>query len=133
MEQGDNREKFDQYCSGAAAGVTTWARPEDGHIKRLADGEYAFITTITGTNSVITVRLNDTAPSVVNFATPNTIDLATGLAAGGTFSSADNIEFDAWGRAYILEDLEPNGGAFGPRLTPTTTVSPRAWAAGQAC
>jgi len=56
-----------------------------------------------------TYALNLSSLAVTLFASPETIDLATGLPVGGSFRNADNLSLDHDGNIYIVEDR--NGGA----------------------
>jgi len=95
---------------------TGYNRPEDLEIQDLADGNQRLYFTTTdsdndsnGSNGSGRVYSFDIGTSEVKlFADGNTIDAATGLAAGGEFRSPDNLAIDAEGNMYIVEDQ--NGG-----------------------
>jgi secreted PhoX family phosphatase len=97
--------------------ATGYNRPEDLVLQVLAGGTELlyFATTdadVNATGSDGTSRvytLNLATNEVRLFASPETIDLATGLAAGGALRSADNLAIDAAGGIYVIEDR--NGGS----------------------
>lgn len=96
--------------------ATGYNRPEDLEIQTLSSGDQFlyFATTAgdsdnssaTGTGRVYSFNL--TSLEVKLFADSNTIDAATGLAAGGAFRNPDNLAIDSEGNIYIVEDQ--NGG-----------------------
>jgi uncharacterized protein len=99
---------------GAAdvAGASGFNRPEDMELLSLANGNEALIFATTAGdndnnsnngNSHVYLQ-NLTTNTLSLFADSNTIDLATGLAVGAGFRSADNIAIDANGNVYIIED-----------------------------
>ncbi len=95
-------------------GGTGYNRPEDLEIQNLASGDQLlyFATTDSDTNAntadgrsrVYTLNLTD--GSVNLFADSSTIDLGTGLAAGGGLRNADNLAIDAAGNIYFIEDRD---------------------------
>jgi secreted PhoX family phosphatase len=97
--------------------ATGYNRPEDLEIQTLPDGTQLlyFNTTDSDTNanstdgSSRTYTLNLSTLQVGLFASPQTIDLATGLPVGGGLRNADNLAIDHEGSIYIVEDR--NGGA----------------------
>jgi secreted PhoX family phosphatase len=92
-------------------------RPEDIEIQTVADGTQLlyFATTDSdmnatggdGTSRVYTLNLSTLVVSV--FASPQSIDLATGLPVSGGLRNADNLAIDAERNIYIIEDR--NGGS----------------------
>jgi len=99
-------------ADNAAVRATGYNRPEDIEIQTLADGTQLlyFNTTDSDTNAIgsdgtsRTYDLNLSTNVVGLFAAPQTIDLATGAAAGGAFRNADNLAIDHEGNMYIVED-----------------------------
>ena len=95
---------------------TGYNRPEDMELQTLADGtELLYFATTdsdidgnggTGTSRVYTLNLS--SPEVKLFASPASIDLATGNPVGGALRNADNLAIDHEGTIYIIEDR--NGG-----------------------
>ena len=103
-------------ADNAAVRSTGYNRPEDVEIQVLRDGtELLYFNTTDsdtngtssdGTGRTYTINL---ATSVVRlFADASTVDLATGLPAGGGFRNPDNLAIDAEGTVYVVEDR--NGG-----------------------
>lgn len=96
--------------------ATGYNRPEDIELQALADGtERLYFTTTdsdsNGTGADGTSRtyvLNLSTNQVTLFASPATLDLATGLPVGGGLRNADNLAIDHEGNIYIIEDR--NGG-----------------------
>ena len=92
--------------------ATGYNRPEDMEIQTLSDGtQLIYFTTtdsdINGTSADGTSRvyaLNLTTTEVKLFASPASIDLATGLAVQGGLRNSDNLAIDAEGHIYIIED-----------------------------
>lgn len=85
---------------------TGFDRPEDIEIKTLKNkGQLLFVATTTN-NKVFAIDLK--RMEVKLFASRNTVDMATGLAAGGEFTSPDNLAIDAESNIYIVED-QPGG------------------------
>ncbi|MEI8572637.1 DUF839 domain-containing protein [Methylomonas sp. LW13] len=101
-------------ADNAAVKGTGFNRPEDMEIQNLANGnQFLYFTTTdsdtdgnqgTGRSRVYSIDLGTS--EVKLFADSNTIDLATGLAAGGEFKNADNLAIDAEGNIYIVEDQD---------------------------
>jgi uncharacterized protein len=97
--------------------ATGYNRPEDIVLQTLADGTELlyFATTDSDTNAVggdgtsRVYNLNLSTGEVRLFASPQSIDLATGAAAAGGLRNADNLAVDAEGNVYIVEDR--NGGS----------------------
>lgn len=95
---------------------TAYNRPEDLEIQTLSNGQQLvyFATTdsdIDGNGNTGTSRvyaLNTTTGVVNLFASPETIDLATGAAVGAGLKNADNLAIDSEGNIYLCEDR--NGG-----------------------
>lgn len=93
---------------------TGYNRPEDLEIQNLANGDQLlyFTTTDSDNNGNTTdgrsriYNLNLTTGVVSLFADSSTIDLGTGLAAGGGLRNADNLAIDAAGNIYIIEDRD---------------------------
>lgn len=96
---------------------TGYNRPEDIELQTLANGTQIlyFNTTDSDVNASSadgnsrTYTLNLTTNEVRLFASPQSIDLATGTAVGGGLRNADNLAIDHEGNVYIVEDR--NGGA----------------------
>ncbi|MCK9606330.1 MAG: DUF839 domain-containing protein [Methylomonas sp.] len=96
--------------------ATGYNRPEDLEIQTLSGGDQFlyFATTDSDDNGDSSdgrgrvYSFNLTSLEVKLFADSNTIDAATGLAAGGAFKNPDNLAIDAEGNIYIVEDQ--NGG-----------------------
>jgi secreted PhoX family phosphatase len=84
---------------------TDYQRPEDLQIVTRHGRDYLYVATTT-TNEVYVLDLQ--AQNISVFANRNSIDLATGVAAGGAFTSPDNLAVDHDGNVYIIEDR--NGG-----------------------
>jgi secreted PhoX family phosphatase len=97
--------------------ATGYNRPEDMELQTLADGsERLFFATTDsdvngvgadGTSRVYSIDLN--TGEVKLFASPQSLDLATGGAVGGGLRNADNLAIDREGNIYIIEDR--NGGS----------------------
>lgn len=104
--------RVDSRAAAVAAGATQFNRPEDSVITTLANGHEAFLITVTGTHSTITLELDPSGKggTVRDFATRDTINLATGQKVGTQFENNDNIALGPDGRIYIVEDNEPIGG-----------------------
>jgi uncharacterized protein len=95
----------------AAYKGTDFNRPEDLEIKTLANGKQRIFVATTDAQQVFSLDIDATDNSTVQeFVGRNTINLATGLAVGGAFTSPDNIAIDANGNVYIVED-QPGGSA----------------------
>jgi uncharacterized protein len=96
--------------------ATGYNRPEDMELQTLADGTQLlyFNTTDSDVNGIggdgtsRTYTLNLSTNEVKLFASPESIDLATGIAVGGGLRNADNLAIDHEGNMYIVEDR--NGG-----------------------
>src|SRR6185503_20167274 len=92
--------------------ATGYNRPEDMELQTFADGTQLLYFNTTdsdintsgsdGTSRTYNVNLSTNV--VTLFASPQTIDLATGAAAGGGFRNADNLAIDHEGNIYIVED-----------------------------
>jgi len=82
---------------------TDYQRPEDMQIQTLSGVDYLYMTT-TSTHEVYRIDLANN--SITLFANRNTINLATGAAAGSALSSPDNLAIDHEGNIYIIEDRE---------------------------
>jgi len=90
---------------------TGFNRPEDLEIKTLANGKQQLYFTATDTHNVFSISLDDAVNSTVKtFVDRTTIDQATGLSVGNTFTNPDNLAIDAKGNIYIVED-QPGGVA----------------------
>ena len=90
---------------------TGFNRPEDLEIKTLASGKQQLYFTATDTHNVFSISLDDAVNSTVKtFVDRSTIDQATGLAVGATFTNPDNLAIDSNGNIYIVED-QPGGVA----------------------
>ena len=97
--------------------ATGYNRPEDLELQTLADGTQLLYFNTTdsdvnasgadGTSRTYTINL--TTNEVKIFASPQSIDLATGAAVGGGLRNADNLAIDHEGNIYIIEDR--NGGS----------------------
>lgn len=96
--------------------ATGYNRPEDLEIQRLGKGTELlyFNTTDSDVNASSTdgnsrtYTLNLSTLQVSLFASPDTIDLATGQPVGGGLRNADNLAIDYDGNIYLVEDR--NGG-----------------------
>ncbi|WP_221054107.1 alkaline phosphatase PhoX [Methylomonas koyamae] len=101
-------------ADNAAVKGTGFNRPEDMEIQNLANGnQFLYFTTTdsdddgntaNGRSRVYSIDLGTS--EVKLFADSNTIDMATGLAAGGEFRNADNLAIDGEGNIYIIEDQD---------------------------
>ncbi|MDA0823165.1 MAG: hypothetical protein O3C28_12190 [Proteobacteria bacterium] len=89
-------------AAAAAVEATGFSRPEDLEIRESVTGAEQLFFAATGTSDVWTIDL-DTS-EVFQFATRDTIDIATGAAVGTALSSPDNLAIDADGNIYIIED-----------------------------
>lgn len=95
-----------------AAGANGFNRPEDLELLKLGNGNEAIIFATTDSDNNANsadgrghVYINNLVTGSLSlFADSNTINLATGLAAGVAFSNPDNIAIDANGNVYIIED-----------------------------
>lgn len=92
----DGRQAQDAIAS------TSFNRPEDLEIKTLEDGTQILFVATTGTDNVMSLNLGD--GEMKEFVDVNTIDAATGVAAGIEFNDPDNMAIDAEGNIYIVED-----------------------------
>ncbi|MCB9333738.1 MAG: esterase-like activity of phytase family protein [Lewinellaceae bacterium] len=82
---------------------TPYGRPEDLEIV----GNRLFFTA-TSENKAYSIDLTSvTTATVQEFASQNTIDAATLVAAGADFRNPDNLTSDANGNIYIIEDNSP--------------------------
>ncbi len=94
--------------------ATGYNRPEDLEIRTLANGKQIIYFTTTdsdndgsssnGRGRVYSLNLDST--EVKLFADNNTIDMATGLKVGATWSNPDNLAIDADGNIYVIEDQD---------------------------
>jgi secreted PhoX family phosphatase len=84
---------------------TDYQRPEDLQIQTVKGVERLFMTTTTTHETYV---LNLKTKNISVFADRNTIDLATGAAAGSALANPDNLAVDHEGNIYIIEDR--NGG-----------------------
>ena len=97
--------------------ATGYNRPEDMELQTLADGTQLLYFTTTdsdvdatgGTGTSRVYNLNLSTAVVRLFASPESINLANNLPAGGGLRNADNLAVDAEGNIYIIEDR--SGGA----------------------
>ncbi|HSC65733.1 MAG TPA: alkaline phosphatase PhoX [Caldimonas sp.] len=90
---------------------TGYNRPEDLEIKTFANGKQQLYFAATDTHNVFSISLDDPVNATVKtFVDRTTIDLATGLAVGSTFTNPDNLAIDAKGNIYVVED-QPGGVA----------------------
>ena len=95
-------------------GATGFNRPEDLEIKTLANGnQILYFTTTDSDNDGNSANgrgrvysFNLSTSEVKLFADSNTLNLATGLAAGSAFKNPDNLAIDAEGNIYIVEDQD---------------------------
>lgn len=95
----------------AAFRGTGYNRPEDLEIKTFANGKQQLYFAATDTHNVFSISLDDAVNSTVKtFLDRSTIDQATGLAVGTTFTNPDNLAIDAKGNIYVVED-QPGGVA----------------------
>jgi secreted PhoX family phosphatase len=85
---------------------TDFDRPEDVEIKTMRNGKQQLYVATTTNDKVFSIDLSHM--EVKLFASQDTIDMATGLAAGSEFNSPDNLAIDADGNIYIVED-QPGG------------------------
>jgi secreted PhoX family phosphatase len=113
---GVDANTVDGRLTAQAIGATLFNRPEDTEYKVLANGNEVvyFTTTDSDDNNNTTdgrsrvYQLNLTTNAISLFADSHTIDLATGLEAGGGLRNADNLAIDNDGNLYLIEDR--NGG-----------------------
>ncbi|MEO6747012.1 MAG: alkaline phosphatase PhoX [Caldimonas sp.] len=90
---------------------TGYNRPEDLEIKTLANGKQQLFFAATDTHNVFSIQLDGSINATVKtFVDRTTIDQATGLAVGSTFTNPDNLAIDANGNIYLVED-QPGGVA----------------------
>jgi len=97
--------------------ATGYNRPEDIELQTLADGTQLlyFNTTDSDVNGSSadgasrTYTVNLTTNEVKLFASPQSIDLATGATVAGGLRNADNLAIDHEGNIYLIEDR--NGGS----------------------
>jgi uncharacterized protein len=95
----------------AAYKGTDYNRPEDIDIKTLANGKQRLFVATTDTHQVFSIDIDATDNATVQeFASRNTLNLATGVAVGTAFANPDNIAIDANGNVYLVED-QPGGVA----------------------
>lgn len=85
---------------------TNFDRPEDMEIKTLRNGTQQLYVATTTNHKVFSINL--ASDTVKLFASRNSIDMATGVAAGSAFTNPDNLAIDAKGNMYIVED-QPGG------------------------
>jgi secreted PhoX family phosphatase len=98
----------------ASVKATGFNRPEDMEIQTLANGsQFLYFTTTdsdtdgNSSNGRGRVYSFDLGTNEVKlFADSNTIDAATGAAAGSAFKNPDNLAIDAEGNIYIVEDQD---------------------------
>lgn len=83
---------------------TNFDRPEDMEIQTLADGTQRLYVTTTTNDKVFSLDLANN--QIKLFASQDTINAATGVAAGSAFNSPDNLAIDADGNIYIIEDQD---------------------------
>ncbi|MGV3582579.1 MAG: alkaline phosphatase PhoX [Methylophilus sp.] len=103
---------IDGRASANNLNVTSFNRPEDLELLTLGNGNEAIIFATTDSDNNANsadgrghVYINNLVTGTLSlFADSNTINLATGLAAGVAFSNPDNIAIDANGNVYIIED-----------------------------
>lgn len=81
-------------------------RPEDIEIKTLADGKQLLFVATTTNHKVFSIDLS--TDTVKLFASRDSVDMATGLPVGTSFTNPDNLAIDAKGNIYIVED-QPGG------------------------
>jgi secreted PhoX family phosphatase len=87
---------------------TDFMRPEDIEIQTLGDGSQRLYVATTSTHQVFSLDL--TGNVITECVSRGTLDAATGLAVGGSFTNPDNIGIDSLGNIYIVED-QPGGQA----------------------
>lgn len=85
---------------------TDFDRPEDMEIKTLKNGRQLLFVATTTNHKVFTIDLRSN--TVKLFASRDTKDMATGAPVGTPFANPDNLEIDAEGNIYIVED-QPGG------------------------
>ncbi len=85
---------------------TGFDRPEDMEIKTLTNKSQLLFVATTTNHKVFAIDLK--RMEVKLFASRDTNDMATGLPAGGEFTSPDNLAIDAQNNIYIVED-QPGG------------------------
>lgn len=83
---------------------TSYNRPEDMEIQTLANGNQILYVATTTDHEVYSI--NPASSEVKLFASRNTLDMATGAAAGTPFANPDNIAIDAENNVYIVEDQD---------------------------
>lgn len=85
---------------------TGFDRPEDLEIRTLRNGRQQLFVATTTNHKVFSIDLRSN--TVKLFASRDTLDMATGAAAGSAFTNPDNLAIDAEGNMYIVED-QPGG------------------------
>lgn len=85
---------------------TGFDRPEDMEIKTLRNGRQQLYVATTTNHKVFSIDLSTNMVKL--FASRDTLDMATGAAAGNAFTNPDNLAIDAEGNIYIVED-QPGG------------------------
>jgi secreted PhoX family phosphatase len=85
---------------------TAFDRPEDLEIKTLDNGRQQLYVATTTNHKVFSIDLRRNMVKL--FASRDTIDAATGAAAGTAFTNPDNLAIDRMGNIYIVED-QPGG------------------------
>lgn len=107
LNVGNGQFAVDGRMAADLVGATNYNRPEEIEIKTMNGQEVIFIVT-TGSHEVYSLNLASNEMRI--FVSRGTINSATGLPVGTELTSPDNVEIDADGNVYIVED-QPGGEA----------------------